>query len=518
MRGRLIKWVLSATLAAIVADARNAAIAGALYGLDDPDRVPGEFLVTLKRPFVASLANPILSDLNESTRSPKWRVARDAVNIEVGSMAAKLLATHHGQLTYNVAGAAVVPFFTIQASDDDAKAIANEPEVERVDASIYIRNTLLTTQAPAPSWGIDRIDQGDTSSTAILDNSYSYFGTGYGADVYVLDSGIMTSNVDFGRRATNDADFVGDGNPGWCASNLSGLGAAHGTEVASIIGGSTYGVAKQVRLHSVRIANCAGGSSYPIILNGLAYLYDHAFIHNSILNISLVWLSGNLYAANQSAQTTSFISNTQFYLAAMSKAGITIVMASGNGGSTDDPCNSWPQALSRWSPSQVVADMLVGATSYRSDNVWPNTSIGKCGGPDIFAPGDRVTTAYITSASQSVDSGTSLAAPYVSGVAAIAASLGDAGNGSDGFPAGSVYASIYAARYANVIPNICVVHRPAQPSDYCYGSPDVVSALVAGNHPVPGGGNSGGGSGGGGGGVPAAASVESLYYLLLLNH
>jgi hypothetical protein len=515
MRDRLIKLFLIATLGAIVADARNAAIAGALYGLDDPDRVPREFLVTLKRPFVASLANPILSDLNESTRSSKWRVARDAVNIEVGSMAAKLLATHHGQLTYNVAGASVVPFITIQASDDDAIAIANEPEVERVDASIYIRNTLLTTQAPAPSWGIDRIDHGDTSSTAILDNSYSYFGTGFAADVYVLDSGIMTSNADFGGRATNDADFVNDNNSGWCANNISGSGAAHGTEVASIIGGSTYGVAKQARLHSVRIVNCAGGSTYATIQNGLAYLYDHAFVHNSILNISLVWLSGNLHASNLDAQTTSFISNTQFYLAAMSKAGITIVMASGNGGSTDDPCNSWPQGLSRWSQNQLVADILVGATSYRSDNVWPSTSIGGCGGPDIFAPGDRVTTAYVTSptSSQSVDSGTSLAAPHVSGVAAIAAGLGDVSHGSDGFPAGSVYASIYAARYINVVPKVCVTHVPAQSGDHCYGQPDVVSALVAGNFPIP-----GGGDGGSGRNVPAVEIWPSIFAILFFQN
>ena len=88
-----------------------------------------------------------------------------------------------------------------------------------------------------------------------LDDSYSYSSTGATVHVYVLDSGIRTTNVDFGGRATVGVDEIGDGHNG---QDCSG----HGTHVAGIIGGSTYGVAKEVQLVAVRVLDCSEFGTY----------------------------------------------------------------------------------------------------------------------------------------------------------------------------------------------------------------------------------------------------------------
>lgn len=406
--------------------------AGALNGIDDPDRVPGEFMVVLKRERIVSLKNPVLSDRHErAVRSPQWQAARAAVATELAQFVDKLTKAHpHIRISASSAPEAVQTL-TMKASDEDAKAVAGEPDVAEVDANMVLRNTTLTS--PAPSWGLERIDQlpsAVTPSTWV--NAYSWIATGAGVDAFILDSGIMTTNVDFGGRATNDADFVFDGQPGWCASTVTAA-AGHGTEVASIVGGTTYGVAKQVRLHSVRVVDCDNNSSTGSILQGLEWIYNNISGKNAVLNISLQWIAGTLNSATLPPSKRTFVTDSFSYLQSISIANVPLIIAAGNGGAGDDPINSWPQAYNSYVTVVAMPAFIVGATAYKSDNIWSGTSLGSTAGgdalPNIFAPGDEVTTAWITSttATTSAYSGTSLAAPYVTGVMALAAGVG-AGN------------------------------------------------------------------------------------------
>ncbi|NCV44860.1 MAG: hypothetical protein EBW15_08760, partial [Actinobacteria bacterium] len=88
-----------------------------------------------------------------------------------------------------------------------------------------------------PAWGLDRIDQ----RGSVLDDRYTYSSDGTGVDVYVFDSGINSAHEDFGGRVVAGYTAINDG-----------LGtedcAGHGSHTASLIGGATYGVAKNVRL------------------------------------------------------------------------------------------------------------------------------------------------------------------------------------------------------------------------------------------------------------------------------
>jgi subtilisin family serine protease len=77
------------------------------------------------------------------------------------------------------------------------------------------------------------------------------FAVATGVNVYILDSGIRHTHTQFGGRVVPAYSAVDDGyGPDGCSY--------HGTHVADIIGGSTWGVAKSVTLYSVRVTDCAG--------------------------------------------------------------------------------------------------------------------------------------------------------------------------------------------------------------------------------------------------------------------
>jgi len=162
------------------------------------------------------------------------------------SVANELTRTHGGQIKYVYEHA--LKGFALQASEAQAIALSRDARVEYVEEAGEV--VLTGVQQPIVTdqftfWGLDRIDQIDLP----LDSAHNYNRVGSGVHVYVIDTGIRLTQQEFGTRATAVYDFArssSDPNFGFDSFN-------HGTFVAGVIGGKTFGVAKNSLLHSVRV-------------------------------------------------------------------------------------------------------------------------------------------------------------------------------------------------------------------------------------------------------------------------
>ena len=270
-----------------------------------------------------------------------------------------------------------------QAAADRLRALPGVVAVEE-DQPIQV----TTTQSSA-TWGLDRIDQEPTS----LNGTYNYSATGAGVTAYIIDTGIQFSNTDFGGRATSGYDAV---NPGTPADDCNG----HGTHVAGTVGGTKYGVAKGVRLVAVRVLDCNGSGSTSGVIAGINWVTDtHQAGAPAVANMSV---GGGLSPALDAAVTASIAD------------GVTYAVAAGNGNSRgvpQDACNS--------SPAGVPDALTVGATD-KTDAPASFSNYGRC--VDLFAPGVGITSDWYSRKSASATntiSGTSMATPHVTGVAAL---------------------------------------------------------------------------------------------------
>ena len=288
--------------------------------------------------------------------------------------------------------AAALNGFSVTVPAAVADRLSTLPGVVGVeqDAPVQLSSTEtpVTTQTPV-TWGLDRIDQRTALTVAdVSNNSYSYANTGAGVTAYVIDTGIQFANPDFDGRAK----------PGYDA--FSGGGAdcnGHGTHVSGTVGGETYGVAKDVNLIAVRVLDCGGSGSTSGVIAGVNWVTSHhkANPGPAVANMSL---GGAPSTALDNAVANSIAS------------GVTFSVAAGNGnnaGAPQDACKS--------SPARVPAALTVAASD-TSDAAASFSNYGKC--VDLFAPGVGITSDWYNAPSNTI-SGTSMATPHVTGVAAL---------------------------------------------------------------------------------------------------
>lgn len=347
-----------------------------------PDAVPGSFIVVLRDgPGTAS---------TESTES---------------TVAA--MRQRHGLDLRFVYTAALNGFAVHNATARQLRRLGADPAVAYIEQDLKVGVTLPSeiafsddlsvpecwpdppcheeaAQFYPPSWHLDRISQRNLP----MNNRYEYASTGLGVRAYVIGTGLRPSHNDFGGRARSAFDYGNDIGPP--RDDCHG----HGTQLAGILGGSAFGVAKQVSLVGVRVLDCTGMGTVAAVITGINWVNEDSR-RNPGLNVAVMGLGGDKSAAMNDAIAGSVAADVHYSVPA--------------GHTSSDACNFSPG-------SATVATVVAATTSVDARPSYSN--FGTC--VDVFAPGNMLTAPWMTSDNAtSTISGTTVAAAVVAGVVAM---------------------------------------------------------------------------------------------------
>ena len=288
---------------------------------------------------------------------------------------ADALVKQHGGARHHVFSRTLRGFSAVNLSDEAVDALRHDPRVDHVRPSREHRALAVQTN---PGWALDRMD--DPSGS---DGTYEHFFDGTDTHIYIVDTGVRGDHTEFAGRMGNGINTADGSSPNTDTFD-------HGTGVASVAAGKTKGIARGATIHSVKITS--GGTAWDDdMLEGIDWVVENAKAP-AVMNLSFDADSEDLRDA----------------LARAASKGIVVTKAAGN--NSAEACND---DLG----NQAEGIVVVGATT-ATDRRRPASDFGAC--VDIFAPGSDVDTATSMSATGKITmSGTSLAAPYVAGIAAV---------------------------------------------------------------------------------------------------
>jgi ribosomal protein L18 len=250
------------------------------------------------------------------------------------------------------------------------------------DFQVYTQGFEVEATLDNTQWGLDEID-------GTFNSKYEYTLTGKGVNVYVIDSGIFP-NEDIASKidASRGIDLTGLESP---TSDCLG----HGTHVASTVGGTKYGVAKDVTLIPIRVFACSITTSTSLIIAALNYIKKQLKNNEkSVINMSLSGSNSDILV-----QVIKDISSKAIVVAAAGNYNINAIVSS--------PANA-PEAIAVGALDRTVANKLFKASF---------SNYGKVVG--IYAPGVTIKGALNKPTGFAYYSGTSMATPGVAGVVAL---------------------------------------------------------------------------------------------------
>jgi subtilisin family serine protease len=226
-------------------------------------------------------------------------------------------------------------------------------------------------------------------------------GNGQGVTVAVLDTWVDVTHPDFGGRVSQGVTCAG----GKCTPRADQPDACdpHGTHVTGIVASSRYGVAPKVKVVPIRVLTSETGAcaaNAADVALGIHYAIDH---HIKLINVSL----GSTFPLADPQRVLPAA------VTAAKNAGDLVIVAAGNGKAA---------AATTYGPDALTVAALAPDGSIASYSQ-------RGAGVDIAAPGgdskggscdpaDCVVSTWEDGGYAS-DAGTSMAAPFVSGAAAL---------------------------------------------------------------------------------------------------
>lgn len=254
----------------------------------------------------------------------------------------------------------------------------------------------LRDENPA-NWGLERI-----SSYGRRNGKYKWYHEGYETNIYVFDTAIYPDHSDWDMR--NGTSRLKEGII--CAGSTNDYTSNdHGTHMASIAAGWTYGTAKAASIIPIQVLDANGEGSTASVLCGMEKLLQDGIDYNaanapkkikSIVNLSL-GVDGRSDALDKAVHD-------------MTEVGYTVVIAAGD--HDGNACFYSP-----YDPSAITVGALKDHEEGYNDKT-DTSNFGEC--IDIWAPGEDIVGASNAGEYESVSkSGTSVAAAFVAGAASL---------------------------------------------------------------------------------------------------
>ncbi|WP_047983003.1 S8 family peptidase [Ornithinibacillus californiensis] len=274
------------------------------------------------------------------------------------------------------------PFLVLEVGNVDAvvKALSNNPNVEYAEPN-YVLNATWTPNdtyfSPSYQYGLFNTD---------ADLAWDVTRGSSSQEIAVLDTGVDYNHPDLDGKVVLGYDFVQND---WTPSDQNG----HGTHVAGIAAAETNngtgiaGMAPNTKILAVRVLDANGSGSLAAIADGIIYATDAGA---EVINLSL--------GCNCDTQTLENAVNYAW------NRGVVVVAAAGNDG-----------VRTTFEPASYTNVIAVGAVDSRNRKAnFSNWGTWV----DVMAPGVDIASTYPGN-SYVYMSGTSMAAPYVAGQAAL---------------------------------------------------------------------------------------------------
>ncbi|MFZ9001880.1 MAG: S8 family peptidase [Bacteriovoracaceae bacterium] len=256
---------------------------------------------------------------------------------------------------------------------------------------------------PQPS---QTVDWGISAIKANL--AHSQYFTGLGATVCVADTGIDTDHPDLVENMVGGMNFTGNGR--WIDTTDFNDGHGHGTHVSGIIAAvnnniGAVGAAHEAKIYTVKVLDNRGSGYLSWIADGVQECINQGV---DVINMSL----GGNGDPNASSVMKDAIMNA-------ANAGIKVMLAAGNEG--EDIAGKTPSGYSIFHPNiYAVAAMGKNEAGEYYMASWSNYGLSTT---DLTAPGVAIYSTWKDGGYNTI-SGTSMATPYASAVAALEVASG----------------------------------------------------------------------------------------------